>query len=408
MQNRAKMKLQVLLLGLIGRLHFLSLYHNNLVDKPELSSPMTNYKRSKIIYIYFIVSEYSFRLGLGVNVYKAERSIPHPLILGCKSKVPDHLWTLGLLLGDLATSVLLEKLFPKVGGVFYLLNPFSGLTFVAKSFSAIETFLFVAFLRSLLGRKFHFASFILALSSLLSLYPMLQLPILFVSSYTFGKLRNTVATFIVSLTLLALTSHIIAKGDFFSCTLGCNLFFLDMKANIGLWWYLMVEMFDHFRSFFLATFQLNAFLHVIPICLKFLPITFNENYDEDLLFTSSLVQFLVNLLKPYPTLSDIALFTTIGYGLLPLLTVHSPGMRRAVECIFKYGGSFLVLITPAVYSLWMVQGSGNANFYFAAICAISLLQMIGIVAAVKLKLEQLLIRANPGIDFQKCSQIKSS
>ena len=40
------MQLQTNLLGLIGRLHFLSQYSNDIINRPELSSPLTNHNNS--------------------------------------------------------------------------------------------------------------------------------------------------------------------------------------------------------------------------------------------------------------------------------------------------------------------------------------------------------------------------
>lgn len=35
----------------------------------------------------------------------------------------------------------------------------------------------------------------------------------------------------------------------------CRLQLTDLSPNVGLWWYFFIEMFDHFRPFFLAIFS---------------------------------------------------------------------------------------------------------------------------------------------------------
>ena len=39
----------------------------------------------------------------------------------------------------------------------------------------------------------------------------------------------------------------------------------ELTPNMGLFWYLFLEMFDHFREFFILVFQLNAFFYIIPL-----------------------------------------------------------------------------------------------------------------------------------------------
>lgn len=42
----------------------------------------------------------------------------------------------------------------------------------------------------------------------------------------------------------------------------------DLTPNIGLYWYFFIEMFDHFRNFFILVFQAHLLCYSIPICLK--------------------------------------------------------------------------------------------------------------------------------------------
>jgi phosphatidylinositol glycan class U len=39
----------------------------------------------------------------------------------------------------------------------------------------------------------------------------------------------------------------------------------DLTPNIGLTWYFFIEMFDHFRSFFLGVFALHPLVYVAPL-----------------------------------------------------------------------------------------------------------------------------------------------
>lgn len=43
----------------------------------------------------------------------------------------------------------------------------------------------------------------------------------------------------------------------------------DLTPTIGLGWYFFIEMFDHFRTFFVGVFQLHLLMYVAPLCLAF-------------------------------------------------------------------------------------------------------------------------------------------
>lgn len=43
----------------------------------------------------------------------------------------------------------------------------------------------------------------------------------------------------------------------------------DLTPNIGLFWYFFTEAFEHFRIFFLCVFQINAFIYVLPLSVRF-------------------------------------------------------------------------------------------------------------------------------------------
>lgn len=43
----------------------------------------------------------------------------------------------------------------------------------------------------------------------------------------------------------------------------------DQTPNLGLFWYFFTETFEHFRVFFLCVFQINAFIYVLPLTIRF-------------------------------------------------------------------------------------------------------------------------------------------
>lgn len=48
-----------------------------------------------------------------------------------------------------------------------------------------------------------------------------------------------------------------------------SLLMADLTPNLGLWWYFFMEMFDHFRDFFLLTFNVHVASYVLPLAIKY-------------------------------------------------------------------------------------------------------------------------------------------
>lgn len=48
-----------------------------------------------------------------------------------------------------------------------------------------------------------------------------------------------------------------------------SLLLTDLTPNLGLWWYFFMEMFDHFRDFFLLTFNVHVASYVLPFTIKY-------------------------------------------------------------------------------------------------------------------------------------------
>jgi phosphatidylinositol glycan class U len=105
---------------------------------------------------------------------------------------------------------------------------------------------------------------------------------------------------------------------------------------MGLFWYLFLEMFDHFREFFILVFQLNAFFYVIPLSslLRYLqlqrwysyeiPVTFNCDFANilllinctnfafsifrnDAVFLFYTLSSVIAIFKSYPTFGDFSI-----------------------------------------------------------------------------------------------------
>lgn len=109
-------------------------------------------------------------------------------------------------------------------------------------------------------------------------------------------------------------------------------------------------MFDHFRVFFLYTFQLNALvLYLVPLTLKF---------RREPLFMATLLIALNAIFRSYPCIGDVAFYL----ALLPMWQhVHRfMSHNFVVACFFLVTSA----LGPVVWHLWINSASANANFYF--------------------------------------------
>ena len=101
----------------------------------------------------------------------------------------------------------------------------------------------------------------------------------------------------------------------------CSLSVPDQSPNLGLFWYFFTETFEHFRVFFLCIFQINAFIYVLPLTIRFRyanPVTIKLKrtslYSNHPVFLSYILLSLMALFKSYPVIGDL----TVPLALLPL------------------------------------------------------------------------------------------
>ncbi|XP_046843516.1 phosphatidylinositol glycan anchor biosynthesis class U protein-like [Xenia sp. Carnegie-2017] len=255
----------------------------------------------------------------------------------------------------------------------YLLNPFTIASCVAQSTGLITnlslTFsMYFAFLGST-----SLAMCFVALASYKSLYCiMLVVPLTIIltkkkmdeSKYHVSLVRAVIS----SLTFfsfwmgvyLALSRVVIGSWQFLDASYGFTLRVPDLTPNMGLFWYLFLEMFDHFREFFVLVFQLNAFFYVIPLT------SLLRNDPVFLFYTLSSV---IAIFKSYPALGDFS----IPFALFVSWSHLYPYMKNIffVGCMFLFSS----ILAPIFWHLWIYAGSANANFFYAVTLAYSSAQI---------------------------------
>lgn len=247
----------------------------------------------------------------------------------------------------------------------FLFNPFTIATCIGRSTTVFTTCAILhAIANAISGRHFH-AMVALAFASYLSMYPLLLLPPLILLCYDRQKqpaaprapdawIKFTATMFMDVFGALAvlfqMSFMLTGSWEFLSSTYGVQLTLSDLAPNIGLWWYFFVEMFDSFRSFFLAVFWLHLSSYVGGLSVRL---------RQQPLVVVTLLLGIFAIFKPYPSIADASLFL----GMVPLYRHVFPLLRYSfvIAAIIIYA----TFLGPAFYHLWIYAGSGNANFFYA-------------------------------------------
>lgn len=247
----------------------------------------------------------------------------------------------------------------------FLFNPFTIATCIGRSTTVFTTCAILhAIANAISGRHFH-AMVALAFASYLSMYPLLLLPPLILLCYERRKQPTAprapdawikfTATMIMDVfgalaVLFQMSFMLTGSWEFLSSTYGVQLTLSDLAPNIGLWWYFFVEMFDSFRSFFLAVFWLHLSSYVGGLSVRLC---------QQPLVVITLLLGIFAIFKPYPSIADASLFL----GMVPLYRHVFPLLRYSfvIAAIIIYA----TFLGPAFYHLWIYAGSGNANFFYA-------------------------------------------
>jgi len=202
----------------------------------------------------------------------------------------------------------------------------------------------------------------LSFAAYLSMYPLLLLPPMMLLCFDRQPMQRATKSVVqftgkhilvviaVLFALFQMSYLITGSWEFLPSTYGVQLTLSDLTPNVGLWWYFFIEMFDSFRSFFLAVFWLHLSSYVGG---------FSVRIRTQPLVVLTLLLGIFAIFKPYPSISDTSLFL----AMVPLYRHVFPLMRYTfvVGAVIMYA----TFLGPAFYHLWIYAGSGNANFFYA-------------------------------------------
>uniref|UniRef100_A0A3Q2CC41 Phosphatidylinositol glycan anchor biosynthesis, class U n=1 Tax=Cyprinodon variegatus TaxID=28743 RepID=A0A3Q2CC41_CYPVA len=259
--------------------------------------------------------------------------------------------------------------------MFYLLNPFTILSCVAKSTCGLNNAVLSLFLLSTIKGNMLLSAIFLCLATYQSIYPLtLCAPaMLYLMQHQYVPVNPRRASFwwlvvqylfmyLGSLfVIVCLSFFLLGSWDYLPSVYGFILSVPDLTPNIGLFWYFFAEMFEHFRLFFLCVFQINVFFYTIPLCIKL------KDHPVFLMFMQLAV---ISIFKSYPTVGDTALY-------LAFLPAWSH-LHRFLRNIFLVSCVLLACsaLFPVLWHLWIYAGSANSNFYYAITLLFNVAQIL--------------------------------
>ena len=161
--------------------------------------------------------------------------------------------------------------------IAYLMHPYLIGSCAARTTSVFSNMFFALFLLMCMKRKLTWACLFLAVCAYQSVYPiMLIVPLVLIcrrqetgQPLITTALRASLTT-LAFMFLLCYASYLLMNSSwtYTQSTWGFILSVPELTPNMGLFWYFFTEMFEHFRVFFVCTFQINCFVFVIPLGAK--------------------------------------------------------------------------------------------------------------------------------------------
>lgn len=182
----------------------------------------------------------------------------------------------------------------------FLFNPLIFATCIAQSCSSLTSLSIVALIYHAIEGNSCAAMLWCSVGVYLNMHPLNLLPCLLVVLHKDKKTTFLNAlVFVTSLTgLLYLSALYVGGWSFIGSTYGSRFFFSNLVPNVGIYWYLFMQVFDFFRPLFTNFLQTISLFYGIPIAIYF---------REDPLFMLAIAAIIQNFLQPYPTIADLGL-----------------------------------------------------------------------------------------------------
>ncbi|CAJ0962860.1 unnamed protein product, partial [Mesorhabditis belari] len=343
-------------IAILCRVAAVLLFHNFLISQPEWTSPLVSIKNLRD----GVILERESLTSAAGNLIRML-----PSVIFFFNKVIDvssfPLLIIFHIFFDIVTAYLLSKAAFKIQGdstvaqivaKCFLLNPLAIGSCACLNLTTFHNALLATVVYFFAQGSAMLSSFFLGLATVSQMFPVTLIASIWIQFSDWKQIIKSIIGFTAGVSLYLGINYVLSGNTwgFASNIYGFMVNYEDLKPNCGLFWYFYSQVFEHFRTFYEYVFLANSFLYVLPLTLAL-------RSDPVLHLTLSLL--LLVTLSPYPTLGDAAIYM----ALLPLQQRHFKSLRYSllIACTI----TTCVCLMPIMWHMWVVSGSGNANFYFA-------------------------------------------
>lgn len=251
----------------------------------------------------------------------------------------------------------------------YLFNPYIILNCVGFTTTVFSNLLNSITLVAMVRHSIFWSCISTALLTLQNLYPislLVPVAIYICNNKSKNNVKSTIITLIITFLsiftlLLGICYYIMGSWSFLWNIFRFILLAPDVRPNIGLYWYFLTEMFEHFKSLFIASFQINvSLLYIVPLALKL--------RRQPILLAFSYLA-IMTIFKSYPCVGDVGFYISLIPFWMHLFQHMQQGF--IISCFILVCTGF----APIVWHQWIYARSANANFYFGVTLAFAVAQI---------------------------------
>jgi hypothetical protein len=256
--------------------------------------------------------------------------------------------------------------------LLYILNPYVLISSMSESFMVFVNLLIVSSIYLACRKKTVGALFMLAFATYLDIYPAFYIPgvllILIPDKKRVGKVVWSLLLFGIFVGLLLYASYLLMNSWSFLNIYKMLILQQQGSVTTNLHWYISLEMFSQFQTFFPIVFFIFSTLFLVPYYIRF-----QDGVWVCLLVSGTIyccgVLFLgtISILTP-SSATDIALFSTFC-----LLAMHKGLVNQNV--VFFYMIHFPTLILLGMISLGSMNG-GKVNIVYGVGLALKVVEVV--------------------------------